>query len=171
MDEAAVSVIVSALTAFGVVVLAELLRRSHEAAERKRDVFASALAAVAAYQEFPYIVRRRGVANPEAERLRISEALSEVQKEITYYLGWLTIESGPVADAYRVLVTETRQVAGREISAGWDLEPMNTDEGMHMPPLGMEQLEPSKEAYLKAVRSHLSLRGRLASLVRRTRGQ
>lgn len=66
-------------------------RRDAEA--RRRSTFADAYAAVVAYAEFPYVVRRRRASAPEDERIRISTELRSVQERIAHHCAWLYTES------------------------------------------------------------------------------
>ena len=144
-----VSLLLWALTAFGT-------SRS-ERIRRQREEFAKALSVCIAYEEFPYIVRRRRRDAPDDERIRISTMLSEVQKSIGYYSAWLAIESPPVSLAYQDFVTKLRQIAGAQIKTAWTLTPIESDQEMNMPDLGLAELKSYKESYLIAASDHLSV--------------
>jgi len=125
--------------------------------DRQRERFAEAFAAVAAYAEFPYVVRRRRSSAPEDERLRISGELRLVQERIAFSTAWLRAESPRVAETYAALVAQLRKVAGAQISLAWPTAAIETDEGMNIhSSLGLEAIEPLKLAYLEAVTDHLS---------------
>lgn len=124
--------------------------------DRQRERFAEAFAAIVAYAEFPYVVRRRRASAPEDERLRISGELRAVQERIAFSTAWLHSESPRVARAYGALVEQLRRVAGAQIAEGWTTPPIKTDEGMNIrSSLGLEALDPLKLAYLDAVIDHL----------------
>lgn len=129
--------------------------------ERHREHFANALAAVTEYWEFPYAIRRRGRGNREAERLRLSSELRVVQQKLAFHQAWLRIESPRVAAMYDCLVTVTRRVAGQEMHQAWKKEPISADAEMNVPGLEMGDYEQSRSAYLDAVETHLSWRGKL----------
>lgn len=95
--------------------------------DRKREVFSRAYAAVVAYREFPYLVRRRN-SNSAEERQRISEELRECQKSLAYYTAWLATESRVVSRAYSCLVGELRSLAGGYIRESWLKPPVDSDE-------------------------------------------
>jgi hypothetical protein len=61
-------------------------------------MFSKAFAAAVAYEEFPYVVRRRASA-PEDERIRISTELRKVREDISYYSAWLFTESRAISEA------------------------------------------------------------------------
>lgn len=129
--------------------------RSGEAKNRRRETFAKAYAACQAYREFPYVVRRRGRNDPEAERLRISTELRAVQQDLAFYLGWMATESKPVAEAYQQLVAVLREVAGGEIRAAWQSAPPEADEQMNIA-MDLSEMRGAEDTYLAAVTRHLS---------------
>lgn len=125
--------------------------------ERKRGLFAEALSAVMEYWEFPYVVRRRrGDARPQ-ERIRISEALREVQARLSFHQAWIGIEGRRVSRAFDGLLAETRTVMGSQMRVGWNSEPTHDDTGMNITDIERGDLELRRDAYLTAVRDHLSL--------------
>lgn len=123
---------------------------------RQRQEFSKAFAACVAYEEFPYIVRRRRNNAPQDERVRISSEFSIIQRELAYYSAWLATESKNVSRAYENLVAQLREIAGAEIREAWLTPPIDSDSGMNMPDLGFSALKPLKEAYLLEVAHHLS---------------
>jgi hypothetical protein len=146
-----VSIIVFALTA--------LVASVKDRDNRRRDTYARAFQVIAAYKEFPYVVRRRrsGDGSTEAdERARISEELRQVQADLSYYGAWMGTESPRVASTYRDLVVEVRRVAGRQIHDAWAEAPVREDKGMNMPDLGLGQLDEAEKSFLSAASDHLS---------------
>ena len=123
---------------------------------RQRQEFSKAFVACVAYEEFPYVVRRRRNDAPQGERVRISSQLSIVQRELAYYSAWLATESSDVSRAYETLVAKIREVAGAKIHEAWLTPAIDSDSGMNMPDLGLSTLKPLKEAYLLEVTYHLS---------------
>ena len=124
--------------------------------DRQREMFSNAFAACVAYQEFPYIVRRRRCDQLESERIRISSELSAVQRELAYYTALLSVESKQVFTAYWGLLSSLRDIAGKQIHEAWLVEPAQSDSAMNMPDLGLQALEPAKATYLRAVGDALS---------------
>jgi hypothetical protein len=126
---------------------------------RRRELYAGGWAAVQAYKEFAFAVRRRSADDAAGERVRISEALREVQKDLAYYEGLIGNEpSGRVAAEYRELVAKTREIAGGLIRDGWNADPITRDDQMHGPDI-FDKLKPLKEfedAYNEAVREELA---------------
>lgn len=130
-------------------------RRAHK--HRQRALFAAAFGDVAAYKEFPYIVRRRRHDTPAEERIRISSDLSEVQRKLNHNRAVLQVEAPRVARAYAELVVATRGTAGGVISTGWDLDPMVDDHGMHVTDVDLSPLQPFEDRFLQAAADHLAL--------------
>lgn len=150
------AVVAAAITFVGgVVALAVNGVRNRK--DRQRERFADAFAAVADYWEFPYVVRRRRHDQPEAERVRISEALRSVQRDISFHQAWIRTECGLVADSYDDLVATTREVMGTQINEGWAQAPPTTDEEMNIPDIRRDGLARAQETYLHAVKDHLSI--------------
>jgi hypothetical protein len=126
---------------------------------RRRDLYAEALAATMAYREFPYAIRRRrGEAeHRSAERVRISEALREVQRDLSQYQALMRIERATkVATAYQELVGKTREIAGGYMKDAWQDDPVETDPDMNMRvPLDYSVLDKHVQAYVDAVKRDL----------------
>lgn len=126
---------------------------------RRRELYADALAATMAYREFPYAIRRRQheEEHRSAERVRISEALREVQRDLSQYSALMRIERAEkVANAYHVLVTKTREIAGGYMKDGWNADPIERDAEMNMKvPLDYSTLESYVQAYVDAVEKDL----------------
>ena len=114
--------------------------------------------AIVAYEELPFVIRRRRASAAEAERLRISTEVRSVQERLAFHSAWLRAESRRVADAYDELVAETRRVAGGEMRRAWELEAITRDSEMNIADIDLSTIAPLKIAYLDAVRRHLSWR-------------
>jgi hypothetical protein len=73
--------------------------------------------------------RRRSAAGPceEHPTRRVSEALREVQHDLSQYLALMRIErANKVATAYQTLVSKTREIAGGYMKDAWQDEPVQT---------------------------------------------
>lgn len=155
----------------GAVVNVALARRKaiEEERARVRTTFAEAFQAVAAYKEFPYAIRRRRHDEPEAERVRLSEALREVQAKLSYYLMWTKAESDDVGQAYETLVTELRKIAGKACHDAWLAPPAHNDKDMNFQPgvVDLSGLKPYEEAFTSASTQHLKEMRSLRRLLRR----
>jgi hypothetical protein len=115
--------------------------------------------------------RRRGGASAADERVRISEELRHIQQDLSYHQAWLAIESADVAAAYAKLVAETRQVAGGQIRQAWLASPIESDDGMNMPDLGLGALAATEARYLLAASDELSTQPTFWRRWRRKRAQ
>jgi len=154
------AVIVAAITgAVSLLALAlnAIISNRRERTSRQRHEFSKAFAACVAYEEFPYVIRRRRSDMPQDERVRISSELSIIQRELAYYSAWLATESISVSKTYEALVAKLREIAGTKIREAWLTPPIDSDSGMNMPDLGLSELELLKKAYLREVTYHLSV--------------
>ena len=133
-----------------------LLTARRETISRQRDTFSKAYAACVAYQEFPYIIRRRGI-DGEKERSRISSELRSIQQDLAYYSAWISTESAHVGQEYETLVAILRQVVGSYMHDAWARPPIDSDVAVNITDIDLSSLEEPKRAYIAAVREHLSL--------------
>jgi hypothetical protein len=136
-----------------------LARRKSREDERNRlrTSFADAFAAYSAYKEFPYAIRRRRADTPGEERIRLSEALREIQANLAYHLAWTATESEHVGQAYAMLIHQVRRTAGAAMHDAWNAPPTDTDDAMNIPPdvIDLSSLTPHENAYIDTVRTHL----------------
>lgn len=144
-------------TSLVALALNAIISNWRERISRQRQEFSRAFAACIAYEEFPYVVRRRRSDVPQDERVRISSELSIIQRELAYYSAWLATESPSVSKTYETLVAKLREIAGAKIREAWLTPPIDSDGGMNMPDLGLSELKPLKEAYLQEAAYHLSV--------------
>lgn len=149
--------IIAAAIAGVIAVITLVINGRRARSDRQRELFAAAFGDVASYCEFPYIVRRRRHDEPEAERLRISTELSDVQRKLNHNRSVLRVEAPRVARAYAALVGAARATAGASIREGWDLTPISADTGMHVADVDLSAVHPFEDAYLTAVADHLAL--------------
>ena len=161
MNETGFSSAVTAAAIGGAVSLLALALNAiisnwRERISHQRQEFSQAFAACVAYEEFPFIVRRRRNDVPQDERVRISSELSIIQRELAYYSAWLATESSHVSEAYENLVAKLREIAGTEIREAWLTPPIDSDKDMNMPDIGLSELIPFKQDYLLEVAHHLS---------------
>jgi hypothetical protein len=155
----------------GAAVNIALARRKslEEERARVRTTFAEALQAVAEYKEFPYAIRRRRADAPSEERIRLSEALREVQAKLSYYLAWTKAESDEVGRSYETLVSKLREIAGKACHDAWLASPATDDKDMNFPPgvVDLSALKPYEEAFVSTARKHLKEMLGLRRLMRR----
>jgi hypothetical protein len=154
---AAIATLIAAVVAGLVAVVGIWINGLRADRSRRRELYARGLAATLAYREFPYAIRRRRADAPGEERVRLSEALREVQQELAYCEAWMRTEpSGRVTTEYRNLVEKTRDVAGSYMHEAWESDPLEVDAGMNVPDIDYTALVSFEEAYLDAVKDDLS---------------
>lgn len=152
LDQALVAAVVAGLVTLLITVFDHTRLRQ----DRLREQYAAAFRAYAAYREFPYVVRRRTDDGP-TERIRISEALRDVQERLTFSCAWMTLESQEVARQYNRLVEATRDVAGNAMRRAWELPPITADQQMNIPEYAedLKQLKALEDEYVAAARRRL----------------
>lgn len=149
--------IIAAIVAAAVSLVALWINGVRQERQRRREFYAAALEATFAYREFAYAVRRRRHDQPEAERVRISEAMREVQRDIARHDALMRIErAANVAAQYRALVVKTREVAGGYIRSAWESRPITGDGEMSISGLDFSALDGFVTAFLEAVAEDLA---------------
>ena len=130
--------------------------------ERLRELYAGGWAAVQSYKEMAFAVRRRNIEDRAGERVRLSEALAAIQKDLSYREALIARErSGKIASEYSALVSKTREIAGGIIRDSWNNEPITKDSEMHSPEIAqkLKQLSSFEDCYMNAVANGLGVRG------------
>lgn len=103
--------------------------------DRRREIHARAIGAVAAYLEMPYAIRRRRheAQYASAERTRLSDDFRAVQRELTCCEALIRADDdAAVKDAYERLVKTLRRDAGGEAIRAWKCRPIERDDQMSM---------------------------------------
>jgi hypothetical protein len=151
------ALLTAAVTACLAIWVARRKSREEERA-RQRDLFASAYEAYAAYKEMPYAIRRRRHDEPAAERIRLSEAVREIQGRLTYHEAWIAAESESVSSAYNALVRELRKIAGGAMHDAWLAKPVENDAAMNISAklVDLSLLGPLERDFARAVHAHLA---------------
>lgn len=159
---AAIATIVASVVSGGIALLTFWATGVRQERARRRQLYADALAVLVAYREFAYVIRRRRGATrshehtPGDERIRISEALREIQKDIAYFNSWIQTEArSDVPKKYGELVAHTRRVAGGYMRDAWNAPPLDNDAGMNIPDIDYTPLKEYEQAYLDAVKQSL----------------
>lgn len=122
-----IPVLVAALT--GAVALA--LSRASEAANRRRDRYADAVAALVAWIEFPYRVRRRTDDTP-ATLATLATRGHELQEKLAGHQAWIFGEDSAVATAYRTARSTITPLVGAALREAWATPPASTAEAMSL---------------------------------------
>jgi hypothetical protein len=150
------AVVAAVLTSWVNTSLARRGTRLEERA-RVRATLAEAYQAYSDYKEFPYAIRRRRADQPAEERIRISEAVRQVQSRLSYYQAWTVAESPATGEAYNALVGELRRVAGKSMRAGWEELALGDDAGMNIgrDRVDLGELREVEQEFLRAAESHV----------------
>jgi hypothetical protein len=125
----------AALLALGGVLLGLWVNGDRSERQRKRDLHARALAAIIAYGEMPFMIRRRRHEEAErsAERIRISDHFSNVKAEVSTCQVLLSADGDErLAEAYEELVEEAQRTVGQEAHTAWTRPAITTDAEMNM---------------------------------------
>jgi len=148
-----IPLVAAAIALLGVLITLIVNGRRAER-ERLRALYAGGWAAVQAYKEMAFAIRRRSIDDRAAERVRLSDALREIQRDLAYNEALIGHErSGRVASEYCTLVAGTREIAGAIIRRSWNEDPIGSDTEMHAPEIATElkALEEFEQRYLGAV--------------------
>lgn len=103
---------------------------------RRRDNHARAIAAVVAYGEMPFRIRRRRAETEHRshERSRLSDAFTAIQGELACCEALVRADRDvDVRDAYEQLVRILRATAGKLASEAWNTAPIDADTAMGLP--------------------------------------
>jgi hypothetical protein len=149
--------VIAATIAATIAAITLIVNGRRARSDRHRELFAAAFGDIASYCEFPYIVRRRRHDAPEEERIRISTALSEVQRKLNHNRAVLRVEAPPVAQAYARLLDATREVAGAAIRDGLNLAPVTSHAVVHVTDVDLTPIKAYEDAYLLAAADRLAL--------------
>lgn len=150
--------LIGAALAFLAHMVVLLVNGSRARQERLRQLYAGGWAAVQAYKEMAFAIRRRNTEDRASERVRLSDAMREIQKDIAFHHALIGRErSGRAAAEYRNLVAKTREIAGEIIHRSWNQEPIAADSEMHSPEIAAElaAIKPFEDGYMDAVAGEL----------------
>jgi hypothetical protein len=150
------SAVVAALVAGGISLLTIWVSGRRARQDRQRQLFADAFGACIDYREFAFIVRRRRQDDPE-DRIRITGELSEVQRRLSHLKAVLRVENRRVGNEYQSLVRATKDIAGPQISAGWDLPAAESDSDVGVGDVDLRPLDEHDDRFLQTVEDHLGL--------------
>ncbi len=153
-DGKVTAALVAAALAFLAHIIVLLVNGRRARQERLRELYAGGWAAAQAYKEMAFAIRRRNIEDRAGERVRLSEAMRDIQKELAYHEALIGRErSGRIAAEYRNLVAKTREIAGGIVNRSWNEEPITTDSEMHSPEIGSElaALKPFEDGSMDAL--------------------
>lgn len=132
MEPEYVTALIAASVAVAVAVLSPAFTAAAERRLRKREALAKAVGALAAYREYPYVIRRRDPTDPPGERRRITGEIMSVQRELTEASIWIGAEAPGLYKSFDAAVADHRRIAGGRMNEAWKAEPAGDDAGMNI---------------------------------------
>lgn len=100
-----------------------LIGRLNAAAERRRENYAEAVAALVAWCEYPYVIKRRTSDDPGTLE-RIAHQGHDLQERIARAQTWVRTEHPKMGEAYGRLVRDIKKRLGPIIEEAWRSEPV-----------------------------------------------
>lgn len=134
-----VPMIVAALTG-GLLVY--LLQRSDAKRARRREGYAEAMAALAAWAEYPYRIRRRTSDQPD-ELARLVGIGHDLQERLARAQAWIAADDTTLLTVYQASLTAIRTEAAPYLNEAWAAPPITTPAEMALGdwgPLGASAL-------------------------------
>jgi len=122
-----IPVLVAALTA----AVALVLTRASEAANRRRDQYAAAVATLVAWIEFPYRVRRR-TSNEPATLTPLTGIGHDLQERLACHEAWIATESRGVASVYTQARTAIARYVAEALQEAWEADPITDPQQMNL---------------------------------------
>lgn len=162
-------VVAPALIALAGVFITLLVGGARTERRRVRDLHARALAAITAYGEMPYRIRRRPTG--AEHRARLSDELSLIKAEVDTCQVLLAADGNErVCAAYDRLYATARRTAGKEAHEAWKAPVIETDPEMNQGPLyrRLEQFNAERDAFADELRTATLPRWRRVSRWLRT---
>lgn len=148
--------------AAAIAVAVALITRHFQVRDKHRDdlraLFSDALAAVADYQELPYLVRRRSDL-PPMTTAELTWHASQVQTRLDLFVARLELESTQLGAAFERLVRTARQEAGAHVTEAWNQERISTDGEMVLGArYPRDAADAERAACLALMRAHIGIK-------------
>jgi hypothetical protein len=129
--------------------------------DRRRNLFSEAYRVVVAWAEMYWRVCRRG-----KDEQAVVERFHELQEQIDFHQGWISVDDEVMGRAYDHFVREVKRRAEVPIREAWNREPCSPAQGI--PGTGVPfDIEDLKRQFLADVRDHLRVVPDTAELRRR----
>jgi hypothetical protein len=158
----AIPVAIAAFTAAATL----LLSRASEAANRRRDHYADAVATLVAWTEFPYRVRRRTDDLPETLSALAARG-HDLQERLACHQAWIVTESTRAAAAYKQARTTVGPLVGGAVQDAWTCAPASTPAAMNLGDWGPgRDCQPEIDRLLTSISTRFGWR-RVRQLLRR----
>lgn len=125
MKSVVIPVAVAALT----MIVTLVFTRVSDAANRRRDRYAAAVATLVAWVELPYRIRRRTDDAPET-LARLAEVGHALQEQLACHEAWISTENARVAAVYAQALRSIRPLVGTAMEEAWNSPAVTTPSGM-----------------------------------------
>lgn len=122
-----ISVLTAALTTGAIL----LLQRASEAADRRRERYASTVATMVAWVEFAYRVRRRTDDSP-ATLASLANRGHDLQEQLAGHQAWIATESSAAAEQYSKARVAIGPLVGAALREAWESPSIITPSGMNL---------------------------------------
>lgn len=135
------SVLIPLVVALGTSgVVSHFLQRKEARKSRRRDGYAEAVAAVVAWIEYPFRVRRRTSDNPETLDALTGTA-HDIQERLAYSAAWIASDDSGAHTAYSELTKAVKATAGPLLQEAWGSAPVQSASEMNLNGWGASQSE------------------------------
>lgn len=134
LTTAQTSLIAAAISLLGIIVTAALgaaLGRWAEATNRRRAQYADAVAALVAWAEYPYRIRRRTSDDP-AELGRLRDLGHDLQERLRSNHTWMTTENATGGNTYRKVWQLISAQTAPAAKDAWNHPPVTSAAGMNL---------------------------------------
>lgn len=100
-----------------------LFQHRHESRKLRREGYGEAIAALYAWHEYPFQIRRRTSNSPETLD-RLVQLGNENQQRIARSLAWIALDNDISYHQYQKLVEQVKNIVAKYIKEAWRLPPI-----------------------------------------------
>jgi len=143
-----------AVSLVGGGLIAAWLNRQDTARSRRRQGYASAVAAVVAWIEYPFRVRRRTSDDPDT-LAELAGLGHDVQERLAASLAWVAADDAKRYEDYSALVALAHRTMGPLVQEAWRCSPVAGADGMNLNGWGAVpsgEVQRAVEAFLKELK-------------------
>jgi hypothetical protein len=119
--------IVAALVAGSVA--AAIITQVFASADKRREHYAEAVAAMVSWCEYPYMIRRR-VDDESSTLQRLAQHGHELQERITLSEAWVASEDKAMGEKYSKVIAEVKGIVAPLLTEAWTTGPVSGPGGM-----------------------------------------
>jgi hypothetical protein len=125
------SVVIPVVVAALAAIVTLVLTRASDAANRRRDRYATAVATLVAWIELPYRVRRRTGDSPET-LTSLADRAHDLQEQLACHEAWISTENSDVAAVYAEARKTIGALVGASLQEAWNSPAITTAAGMNL---------------------------------------